>query len=79
VNIGKAEGNPVTFFAFEWTNPRFGKIIREVRLKGTTGFRNTRGRVIPENSIVLAAISATKKRGHPEPVKARTYMRQGAQ
>ena len=79
VNIGKAEGNPVTFFAFEWTNPRFGKIIREVRLKGTTGFRNTRGRVIPENSIVLAAISATKKKGHPEPVKARTYVRQGSQ
>jgi hypothetical protein len=79
VNVGRAEGNPVTFFAFEWINPRFGKTIREVRLKGTTGFRNTRGRVIPDNSIVLAAISATKKRGHPEPVKARTYVRQGAQ
>jgi hypothetical protein len=66
VNLG-ATG--VTFFAFEWKNPRLGKVIREVRLKGTQGFRgpdpgftNDYGPVIPNNGVILGAISVVKKR-----------------
>jgi hypothetical protein len=63
-------GIPITFFAFEWKNPRLGKRIEEIRLKGTTGFRggdsdftNNFGPVIPGNAVVLKAISVVKKRG----------------
>jgi hypothetical protein len=58
-----------TFFAYEWKNPRLGKVIKEVRLKGTTGFRgavpgyeDTFGEVIPNNAVILKAISYTKAR-----------------
>jgi len=69
VAIGGAGGKAVTFFAYEWTNPRLGKTIASVRLKGTTGFRggdpdfiNGFGPVIPNNAVYLKAISAVKKR-----------------
>jgi hypothetical protein len=69
VSLGGSETNPITFFAFEWVNPRLGKVIKEVRLKGTTGFRggdsgwiNDFGPVIPNNGVILKAISSTKKR-----------------
>jgi hypothetical protein len=62
--------NPITLFAFEWNSTRLGKIIREVRLKGTTrfrgavaGFENAFGEVIPNNAILLKAISFVEKRG----------------
>ena len=58
-----------TFFAFEWTNPRLGKVIREVRLRGTEGFRggdpdftNDYGPVIANNGVILGAITAVAKR-----------------
>jgi hypothetical protein len=61
--------NPITFFALEWKNPRLGKKIEEIRLKGTTGFRggdpdftNNFGPVIPANAVLLKAISIVKKR-----------------
>ena len=64
-----AEDAPVTFFAFEWASPRLGKVIREVRLKGTTGFRGAVpgfedefGAVIPNNAVMLKALSVVKKR-----------------
>jgi hypothetical protein len=60
---------PFSFFAYEWKNPRLGKVIREVRLKGTTGFRGAVpgfedrfGDVIPNNAVILKAISYTKPR-----------------
>jgi hypothetical protein len=56
-----------TFWAYEWTNPRFGKAIKEIRLKGTSGFRNTRNEVIPDNGIILAAVTVVKKRPHRDP------------
>ncbi len=69
VPVGGQENNPITFFAFEWKNPRLGKVIREIRLKGTTGFRggdpgftNDFGPVIPKNAVILKAISVVKKR-----------------
>lgn len=70
VPLGGEPGNRVTFFALEWINPRLGKVIREVHLKGTTGFRggssdynNEWGPVIGDNAILLKAISFVKKRG----------------
>jgi hypothetical protein len=70
VPIGGPPDNPITFFAFEWTNPRMGKVIKEVRLKSTTGFRggdpgftNDYGPVLMQNAVILKAISVVRKRG----------------
>ncbi|HLY18304.1 MAG TPA: glycoside hydrolase family 20 zincin-like fold domain-containing protein [Bryobacteraceae bacterium] len=70
VVLGGVADKAVTFFAYEWTNPRLGQTIASVRLKGTTGFRggapdfiNGFGPVIPNNAVYLKAISAIKKRG----------------
>jgi Glycosyl hydrolase family 20, domain 2/Glycosyl hydrolase family 20, catalytic domain len=67
--VGGAEKNRVTFFAYEWTNPRLGKVIEEVRMKGTTRFRgasgdfnNDYGPVIASNAVILTALSVVKKR-----------------
>ncbi|MGH9326886.1 MAG: glycoside hydrolase family 20 zincin-like fold domain-containing protein [Terriglobia bacterium] len=61
--------SPVSFFALEWTNPRLGQVIREVNLKGSTrfrgavkGFENTFGPIIPNNAVILKAISYVRKR-----------------
>jgi hypothetical protein len=54
-------GNAVTFYAWEWTNPRLGKAIREVRLNGTSGFRRYDGTPI-SNGIILAGVSYVPKR-----------------
>ena len=69
VSLGGSGSRAITFFAYEWTNPRLGQPIDHVRLKGTTGFRggdadfiNDRGPVIPANAVYLKAVSAVKKR-----------------
>lgn len=69
VPLGGADGNRITFFAYEWTNPRLGKVIKEVRLKGTTGFRGAPrgftddyGPPIANNGVILKAISIVKRR-----------------
>jgi hypothetical protein len=69
VPLGGTGDDSITFFAFEWKNPRLGKRIEEIRLKGTTGFRggdtdftNNFGPVIPSNAVMLKAISVVKKR-----------------
>ena len=62
-----AEGTaPVAFFAHEWVNPRFGKVIREVRLKGSRDFIDAHGRPIESNAVVLLAVSVVEKRPGPE-------------
>jgi len=53
---------PVTFFAFEWMNPRLGKNIREINLRGSSDFVNSQDRIIRQNAVMLAAISVVKKR-----------------
>ena len=70
VECSSRPDHPVSFFALEWKNPRLGKVVREVRLKGSTGFRggvqgfeDAYGPVIPNNAIILKAISYVKKRG----------------
>ena len=74
VALGGTGAKAVTFFAYEWTNPRLGQTIAAVRLKGTTGFRggdadfiNGFGPVIPSNAVYLKAISVVKKRGGTGP------------
>lgn len=69
VAVGAESTKDITFFALEWINPRLGKVIREVHLKGTTGFRggsdrydNEWGPVIESNAIILKAISMVQKR-----------------
>ena len=63
-----------TFYALEWTNPRFGKRIREVRLRGSTHFvlrdpisGNAEDQMIESNAVVLLALSVVEKREpHPD-------------
>ena len=63
------ENNPVTFFAFEWVNKRFGKVVKEVNLHGSLNYQGTQqdyGKVVTEpvesNAIFLAGISKVVKR-----------------
>jgi Glycosyl hydrolase family 20, domain 2/Glycosyl hydrolase family 20, catalytic domain len=70
VACGQNSENPVSFFAFEWTSPRLGQVIRAVNLKGSKGFRgavqgfeNAFGKVIPNNAVILKSISLVKTRG----------------
>jgi len=69
VAVGSRAPDRVTFFAYEWINPRLGKVVQEIRLKGTTSFRggsddfnNEMGPVIAGNAVILAALSVVKKR-----------------
>ena len=48
------KSKPVTFFAFEWENTRFGKQIKEINLKPVKYNRNN------ENAIILLAVSVTE-------------------
>jgi len=67
VKVGDQQNTPVTFFAYEWVNPRLGKAVKEVRLRGSSGFIDTQGKVIPANAVILRALSVVKKRGFPAP------------
>ena len=63
------QDNPITFFAFEWTNSRFGKKIDRVNLKGSVHYQGLEPvyshvvtRPIPGNAVMLIGVSAVKKR-----------------
>lgn len=63
------EGNPITFFAYEWVNKRFGKKIKEVNMHGTINYQATQTdysmpvtRPMKSNAILLAGITKVKKR-----------------
>ncbi|MGD0911780.1 MAG: glycoside hydrolase family 20 zincin-like fold domain-containing protein [Terracidiphilus sp.] len=69
VTVSGEAANPITFFAYEWINPRRGKVIREIHLKCTTRFRggsgefnNDWGPVIAGNAVILAALSVVRMR-----------------
>ena len=62
VNVGGPPDAPITFFAYEWVNPRLGKVVKEVRLHPASGFKNTHGKVLSENAVILRALSLVKKR-----------------
>ena len=63
-----------TFNALEWTNPRFGKTINEVRLRGSTQFvlrdpisGTAEDQMIESNAVILLALSVVEKREpHPD-------------
>jgi hypothetical protein len=64
-----SKDNPVTFFAFEWLNPRFGKVIKEINLHGTINYQATQTnfampvtRPMKSNAVLLAGITKVKKR-----------------
>ncbi len=61
--------NPITFFAFEWVNPRFGKKIKEVNVHGSVHYQtiprsdnSPETSPMPSNAILLTGISKVKKR-----------------
>jgi len=63
------KSSPVTFFAFEWVNNRFGKVIKEVNLYGSVNYQAQEqdyGKVVsapmPSNAIMVAGISKVVKR-----------------
>jgi len=56
----------MNFYAFEWTNPRFGRNIKNINLKGSKNFLGYDGELIQNNAVVLLALSATQKRPQPE-------------
>jgi hypothetical protein len=61
----------VHFYAFEWRNPRFGRVIRAVNLKGAVGYRGCRewygvsDEPVPSNAVILLAISVVERRAVP--------------
>jgi hypothetical protein len=59
----------ITMFVYEWQNPRPGKVVSELRLNGTRGFRGADadysdhyGPAIADNAIMLLAVSTVKSR-----------------
>jgi hypothetical protein len=64
------KNNPVTFYSYEWVNKRYGKVIKEVNLYGTTNYQANRYEFgmnvpfapLPTNAIILAGISKVLKR-----------------
>ena len=67
------KGNPITFFAFEWVNKRFGKKIKEVNLHGTINYLSLQSdyskpvtEPMHSNAIMLVGLSKVIKR---EPIK----------
>jgi hypothetical protein len=67
VECSRLDKDRLTFFAYPWVNPRFGIPIREIRLRGSSNFKNAAGEAASPNRILLAAISIVKKRSSPEP------------
>jgi len=69
------ENNPITLYAYEWVNPRFGKIIKEVNLHGTVNYQSAQAsgnpvtKPMPSNAILLSSISKVKKREPYRPKK----------
>ncbi len=62
--------NPITFFAYEWVNKRFGKKIKEVNLHGTENFQTLTlkdsttplTKPMKSNAILLVGITKVNKR-----------------
>jgi hypothetical protein len=54
VECSAVKSDPITFFAFEWENVRFGKQIKQVNLKSVNYRKNN------ENAIILLAVSISE-------------------
>ncbi len=64
VRCSADEQNPITFYAFEWVNPRFGKKIKEIRLAGSINYQSLQPvyshvvtKPMPSNAILLLGVS----------------------
>lgn len=55
ISVTKDNARPVTFFAYEWRNARFGEKIKHVNLKTVNYKKNN------ENAIILLGISVVEK------------------
>ncbi len=55
VSVSNDNTNPITFFAYEWKNPRFGESIREIRLKTVNREKNN------GNGVILLAVSVVQR------------------
>ena len=69
INVNGEGAHSITMFAYEWSNPRPGKVVAELRLHGTRGFRGADsdytdhyGPVIDDNAIMLLAVSVVNSR-----------------
>jgi hypothetical protein len=76
VSCSSATDNPITFFAYEWVNPRFGKVIKEINLHGSIKYQALTQdygmpvtRPMKSNAILLAGIGKVAKRKIIEPLK----------
>lgn len=56
VRCSAENSEPVTFFSYEWVNPRLGKPVKEITLKSVKYGKNN------ENAIVLLGLSVTEKK-----------------
>jgi hypothetical protein len=66
---GDMKNKPLTFYAFEWVNRRFGKRVKEVNLYGSVNYQaqdQDYGKVVSSpmasNAIIVAGISKVVKR-----------------
>jgi hypothetical protein len=64
VHCSSEAGNSITFYAFEWVNPRFGKKIVEVNMVGSTNYESLQPvyshvvtKPLPSNGIMLIGLS----------------------
>jgi hypothetical protein len=73
IDCGEPGRERLTFSAYEWINPRPGVRVKEVRLKGSVGFRGVFGQATPQNTVLLAGVSIVKKRNPPEPKPLRAH------
>jgi hypothetical protein len=55
VSVSKESARPVTFFAYEWRNTRFGETIKEINLR-TVNIKKKN-----ENAIILLGVSVVEK------------------
>ena len=69
ITVSGKSANSITLFAYESPNPRPGKVVAELRLSGTRGFRGADadytdhyGPVIDDNVIMLLAVSIVNSR-----------------
>jgi hypothetical protein len=60
-------GDQVTFFAYEWVNPRPGIEVRKVSLWSSERLKNASAPTAPQNTVLLAGVSIVKSRPAPEP------------
>jgi hypothetical protein len=55
VKCSKSKSDPVTFFSYEWENPRYGKKITQINVRSVNDNKSD------DNAIILLAISVSEK------------------